>query len=184
MFTFCSLCTNRTVVQKRTLKKYRKQKSKKKTMTPMCRVKQTPMKMATRKPWLEKLPPQKQKTFLSFCDGFAKSSLHDEKWIQRTECLLWAHVECLDAKIHMYICEYCKYQVYKKVLPVFLQFFFMYKNQIRQILINTGTIDFYYALPTLRQLMDPTSKKGMVCWRDIIVDYFSHFNFILKLLLC
>ena len=30
-------------------------------------------------------------------DGFAKSSARNEKWIQCTECLMWAHVECLDA---------------------------------------------------------------------------------------
>ena len=40
-------------------------------------------------------------------------------------------------------------------------FFLISKNQIRQILINISTIDFYYSLPTLiRQLMDPTSKKA------------------------
>ena len=38
-------------------------------------------------------------------------------------------------------------------------FFFIYKNEISNILIKIGTIDFYYSLPTLRQLMDPTSTK-------------------------
>ena len=48
------------------------------------------------------------RTFFAFCDGFAKSSARDEKWIQCTECLLRAHVEYSDAETHMYVCEYCK----------------------------------------------------------------------------
>ena len=65
----------------------------------MCRAKQTPMKIATPKPLLERLPP-KTKTFFAFSDKFAKSSARDENWIQCTQCLLRVHVEC--------VCEYCK----------------------------------------------------------------------------
>ena len=63
--SFCLVRTNHTVVQKRTPKKSEKKKNRKtKTKTPMCRAKQTPMKMATRKPLL-KLPP-KTKIFFAF----------------------------------------------------------------------------------------------------------------------
>ena len=72
----------------------------------MCRAKQTPTKMAPLKPSLERLLI-KTKTFFAFCDGFAKSSARDEKWIQCV-LLLWAHVEFLDAGTHMYVCEYCR----------------------------------------------------------------------------
>ena len=37
--------------------------------------------------------PQKQNILCIFCDGSIKST-RDEKWIQCTKCLLWAHVEC------------------------------------------------------------------------------------------
>ena len=61
LYVFFSLRANRTVVKKRTLKKNTKQKSKSKTMTPMYRAKQTPMKMATWKPALERLERRKTK---------------------------------------------------------------------------------------------------------------------------
>ena len=48
------------------------------------------------------------KNVVAFCDGFARSSARDKKWIQFTECFLWAHVGCSDTKTHMYVCEYCK----------------------------------------------------------------------------
>ena len=103
MFSFCTLRTNRTLVHKRTLKKKTKQLTiEKKRTTRKCRAKQTQMNMATLKASLERLP-QKTKIFLAFYDGFAKSSARDEKWIQSTECLLWAHVECYETP--MYVCE-------------------------------------------------------------------------------
>ena len=34
-----------------------------------------------------KAPHKKKKTFFLLCDGFAKSSARDEKWIQCAECL-------------------------------------------------------------------------------------------------
>ena len=59
-------------------KKIENQNRKTNTTTPMCRVKQTPMKIATRKTSLKRLP--QKKTFFAFCDGFAKPSAWDEKW--------------------------------------------------------------------------------------------------------
>ena len=107
IFSFCSLRPNRTVVQKRTLKKNTKQKSKNKDNDSNVQSKADSDEDETRKSSLERLPP-KTKTFFAFYDGFAKSNARDKKWIQCTECLLWAHIECLDAEIHMYVCEYCK----------------------------------------------------------------------------
>ena len=75
----------------------------------------------------------------------------------------------------------------QKSFTRFVAFFFFHflKSNKVQILINITTIDFYYSysLPTIRQRMDPTAKKRLVFWWDEIVDYFSHFNFILKSLL-
>ena len=107
MFSFCSLRTNRTVVQKRTLKKNTKQKSKNKDNDSDVQSKADSDEDGDSETVIGKAPP-KTKTFFAFCDGFAKSSARDENWIQWTECLLGAHVECLDAETHMYVCEYCK----------------------------------------------------------------------------
>ena len=106
MFSFRSLRTNRTVVQKRTLKKNTKLKSKNKDDSDV-QSKADSDEDGDSETVIKNAPP-KIKTFFAFCDGFAKSSARNKKWIQCTECLLWAHVDCLDAKTHMYVCEYCK----------------------------------------------------------------------------
>ena len=86
--------------------KYKK-KSKNKDNQSDVQSKADSLKMATQKPLLERLPP-KTKTFFAFCDEFTKSIARDEKWIQCTERLLQTYLECLDAKTHMYVYEYCK----------------------------------------------------------------------------
>ena len=66
----------------------------------------------------------------------------------------------------------------------FAIFFYLQKSNKVQILINIVKIGVYFCLLTLRQLMDLTAKKALVFWRNEIVNYFSHFNFIVKLLPC
>ena len=96
LFIFlCSLCTNRTVVQKRALKEHTKQKSKNKDDSDVQR-KADSNEDGDSETDIGKTPPKITNIVCIFADGSAISSERDEKWIQNTECLMWAHVECLD----------------------------------------------------------------------------------------
>ena len=92
---------------KRMMKKNTKQKSKNKDNSSDVQSKVDSNADGDSETIIEKAPP-KTKTFFAFRDGFAKPRAGAKKWIQCTECLLWAHVECLDSETHMYVCEYYK----------------------------------------------------------------------------
>ena len=89
------------MVQKQTLKKNTKQKSKNKDNDSDVQSKTDCDEDGDLKTIIGKAPAKNKNILWIFCDGSAKSSAYDEKWIHCTELLLWAHAERSDAESDM-----------------------------------------------------------------------------------
>ena len=85
MFSSCSLHSNRTEVQKRTLKKNTKQKSKNKDYDSDVRSKADSDEDSGSKTVIGKARPKNKNILCMFCDRSPKCSARDKKWIQCTD---------------------------------------------------------------------------------------------------